>query len=105
MRVTAFYRRLGLVALALAMLIPQSGIMVPASLAQTADQDQDGLPDSWETGGVNVDPDGEGPLPSQFINLPAMGPIRRSRTSSSTSIGWRTSPIATSWAPMPSRSW
>ena len=37
------------------------------------DSDGDGLLDEWETSGVTIDPDGDGPVPPQFINLPAMG--------------------------------
>jgi hypothetical protein len=37
------------------------------------DSDGDGLLDEWETNGVTIDPDGDGPLPPQFIDLPAMG--------------------------------
>jgi hypothetical protein len=36
------------------------------------DSDGDGLYDGWETEGVTIDPDGAGPLPPQFIDLPAM---------------------------------
>jgi hypothetical protein len=37
------------------------------------DSDGDGLLDEWETHGVTIDPDGAGPIPPQFIDLPAMG--------------------------------
>jgi hypothetical protein len=37
------------------------------------DSDGDGLLDEWETNGVTIDPDGTGPIPPQFIDLPAMG--------------------------------
>jgi hypothetical protein len=37
------------------------------------DSDGDGLLDEWETNGVTIDPDGAGPIPPQFIDLPAMG--------------------------------
>lgn len=37
------------------------------------DSDGDGLLDEWERDGVHIDPDGFGPLPPQFIDLPAMG--------------------------------
>jgi hypothetical protein len=37
------------------------------------DYDGDGLLYAWETAGVTVDPDFGGPLPAQFIDLPAMG--------------------------------
>lgn len=38
-----------------------------------ADSDGDGLLDEWEADGVTIDPDGQGPLVAQFIDLPAMG--------------------------------
>jgi hypothetical protein len=37
------------------------------------DSDGDGLLDEWETNGVTIDPDGDGPLPPKFIDLKAMG--------------------------------
>ena len=37
------------------------------------DSDGDGLLDEWETNGVTIDPDGAGPIPPQFIDLPKMG--------------------------------
>lgn len=41
--------------------------------AGTQDSDSDGLLDVWETRGLTNDPDDGGPLPAQFIDLPAMG--------------------------------
>lgn len=37
------------------------------------DSDGDGLLDEWETDGITIDPDGDGPVAPQFINLSAMG--------------------------------
>lgn len=37
------------------------------------DSDGDGLLDEWETSGVTIDPDGDGPVTPQFTDLPAMG--------------------------------
>ncbi len=37
------------------------------------DTDGDGLLDEWEQNGVTIDPDGNGPIPPQFIDLQAMG--------------------------------
>lgn len=49
---------------------------IPAGSCATGggvDSDGDGLLDEWETNGITIDPDGDGPLPPQFIDLPAMG--------------------------------
>lgn len=40
------------------------------------DSDSDGLLDEWETNGVTIDPDGDGPVTPQFIDLSAMGADR-----------------------------
>jgi hypothetical protein len=37
------------------------------------DTDGDGIPDDWEQNGVSIDPDGDGPVAPQLIDLPAMG--------------------------------
>ena len=37
------------------------------------DSDGDGLLDEWETDGITIDPDGQGPVAPQFTDLPAMG--------------------------------
>lgn len=37
------------------------------------DSDGDGLLDEWEKDGVTIDPDGDGPIAPQFIDLKAMG--------------------------------
>lgn len=69
--------RLGFL-LALAVLV--AGMPGPAprwsagvAVAALGDADGDALPDDWETGGVWIDPDGSGPLPATFLDLPAMG--------------------------------
>lgn len=49
---------------------------IPAGSCATGggvDSDGDGLLDEWETDGITIDPDGNGPIAPQFIDLKAMG--------------------------------